>query len=315
MGDIVPILFPVFALIGLGYIAARTGLVPESGINGILAFATQFAAPCLLMRAVLQAQFAETFDLALIASFYLPIVFFFAAMTLTSRFLWRREAGDSVVIGFASTFGNTVMLGVPVVIGTFGDIALTPMVGIVGLHAVAMYLMGVTLMEVVRQEGAGVLATLRRMLVGIASNALLIGVALGVIGNVAGITPLPAPIETATRLLGESAIPLGLFGVGAALTRYRLRAEATLASVASASKLLLQPGATYILARWVFELDPLPLGVATLTAAMPLGMNSYLFAAMYNRAVGTAASGIVLSTLLSALSVSFWLVVLTWNPA
>ena len=107
------------------------------------------------MRVVLQAQIAETFDLALIASFYLPIVFFFVSTTLTARFLWGREAGDSVVIGFVSTFGNAVMLGVPVVVGTFGDITLTPMVGIVGLHAVAMYLMGVTLIEVVRQKSAG----------------------------------------------------------------------------------------------------------------------------------------------------------------
>ena len=45
MGDIVPILFPVFALIGFDYIATRTDLAQESGIDGILAFATHFAAP------------------------------------------------------------------------------------------------------------------------------------------------------------------------------------------------------------------------------------------------------------------------------
>lgn len=311
MAEIIPVLFPVFALIGLGYAAARTGMIGEAGVNGIILFATNLGAPCLLMRAVLNADFGESFDPLLIAAFYIPVAISFACMALGARILGGRRPGDSVSIGFGSSFGNTVMLGVPIVVGTFGDSALATMVGIVGLHAVFMYLMGITLMEVVRQDGAGLLVGLGRTARAIASNALLIGVGLGALGNALGVAPLPGPLETTTRLLGDSAIPLGLFGVGAALTRYRLRLEAAVAAAGTASKLLVQPALTFVFAQYVFGLGPLPAGVATLTAAMPMGMNSYLFAALYDRAVGAAASGIVLSTMLSALSVSFWILVVS----
>jgi predicted permease len=40
---------------------------------------------------------------------------------------------------------------------------------------------------------------------------------------------------------------------------------------------------------------------------MPAGMNGYMFATMYNRAQGAAASTVLLGTGLSVLTVSFWL--------
>jgi predicted permease len=46
---------------------------------------------------------------------------------------------------------------------------------------------------------------------------------------------------------------------------------------------------------------------AVVLAAMPTGMNGYLFAAMYNRAMGAAASTVLLATTLSVFSIGLWL--------
>ncbi len=311
MVELFTILFPVFALISLGYIGARTGLCPDAGVDGILAFVTNLAAPCLLMRAVLHVSFDAAFNPELLLSFYLPVVFLFFVALGTSRFVWRQRPGESVAIGFAATFGNTVMLGIPVVVGAFGDAAITPLVGIVGLHAVAMYLLGITMMEGLRQKGSGFLAGLRQTLKAVIRNALLIGVALGLAGNLFGLAPLPTAFETATKMLAASAIPLGLFGVGATLVRYQLRADIRIAGTSAVSKLVVQPALTFVLAHWLFGLDKNLIAIATIVAAMPMGMNSYLFAAMYNRAKGTAASGIVLTSLFAALTVPAWLLIVS----
>ncbi len=45
-------------------------------------------------------------------------------------------------------------------------------------------------------------------------------------------------------------------------------------------------------------------------AAVAPGLNAYLFAAMYDRAIDVAASAVLLSTALAVLTVSAWLVVL-----
>jgi len=47
-----------------------------------------------------------------------------------------------------------------------------------------------------------------------------------------------------------------------------------------------------------------------LLAAMPTGINAYVFATYYNRGVNVATSTILLSTVLSVLTVTVWLYVL-----
>jgi len=46
---------------------------------------------------------------------------------------------------------------------------------------------------------------------------------------------------------------------------------------------------------------------AVLTAAMPPGVNAYLFAALYGRAQRVAASSVLVATALSLLTAWFWL--------
>lgn len=305
------IVLPVFGLIGLGYIAARLRVCPEAGFDGIMTFVATLAAPCLLMRAVLDSTFAEAFNPPLLASFYLPVATLYFVGIAASRLLWKRTPGEAVSIAFGANFGNTVMLGVPVVITAFGEAANSHLIAVVGLHAVCMYLLGVTMMEGTGGEGAGFVAGLRRTAVSVSTNPLLIGVALGAAGNLAGIAPLPSVMETPTRMLAQAAVPLGLFGVGAALARYRVRGALEIATAAAFSKLIMQPALTYALATWVFQLEPLPAAVATIVAAMPMGMNSYVFASMYHRAEDVAASGIVLTTVAAMATIPLWLLLFT----
>jgi malonate transporter len=74
--------------------------------------------------------------------------------------------------------------------------------------------------------------------------------------------------------------------------------------------LVIHPVITFALSAHVFELPEGMVRSATVTASMPPGVNAYVFAAMYMRAVGAAASSVLLATALSVFSVSFWLMIL-----
>ena len=50
-------------------------------------------------------------------------------------------------------------------------------------------------------------------------------------------------------------------------------------------------------------------------AAMPTGINSYIFAAIYGRAVGTAANSVLIGTVLSVLTITGWLAFLNAGVA
>lgn len=67
------------------------------------------------------------------------------------------------------------------------------------------------------------------------------------------------------------------------------------------------PAMVYLLATRVFVLDPQVMRSAVLTAAMAPGANVFLFASMYNRGKGVAASAILLATSASIFTVSGWI--------
>ena len=74
------------------------------------------------------------------------------------------------------------------------------------------------------------------------------------------------------------------------------------------------PGTVFgsMLCLYLLQLQ-LPLDITNsivLMAAMAPGLNAYLFASMYNRGVDVAASSVLLSTILSVVSVSAWLIIL-----
>ena len=71
----------------------------------------------------------------------------------------------------------------------------------------------------------------------------------------------------------------------------------------------MQPALTLLIARGL-ELPEQTTRSIVLMAAVAPGLNAYLFASMYNRALGAAASSVLLTTALSVFSVSAWLLIL-----
>jgi hypothetical protein len=144
----------------------------------------------------------------------------------------------------------------------------------------------------------------------VVSNPLLIGIALGLLGNFAGLK-LIEPADAFTRMMAQAVLPAALFGLGGALNEYRIRENWVLSATMSGIKLLLMPALVYVLVVLVFRVDPMIARIAVITAAMPSGINSYVFATMYNRSVDVAASAILITTASSVLTVSLWLFVLS----
>ena len=66
MQPILTVTTPFFALVLLGYIAARRHLLPASAIPGLNAYVLYFALPCMLFRFGASMPFARLLDPALI---------------------------------------------------------------------------------------------------------------------------------------------------------------------------------------------------------------------------------------------------------
>jgi predicted permease len=77
-----------------------------------------------------------------------------------------------------------------------------------------------------------------------------------------------------------------------------------------ACSLVLHPGLTWLLGRFVFDLPTPGLRSAVITAAMAPGVNAFLFANLYGVAKRVAASTVLIATALSIGTVWVWLSIL-----
>ncbi|MBK8456214.1 MAG: AEC family transporter [Phyllobacteriaceae bacterium] len=300
---------PVFLLLAGGYGAVRAGYLPAGIADALNAYAVKLAVPALLFKAIAGLDFGEAFHPGMLAAFYAGALASFAAGLFGAHRLFGRRPGEAVAVGFSAMFSNTVLLGLPILERAFGHDALPPGYAIVALHAPLLYIVGIVAMEAMRRDGSTPGDAARAAAKAILGNALMFGILAGAAVNLSGM-PLPEPVAAAVSMLAASAIPAALVGIGASLTRYRISDELPETLMVSALTLLLHPAIAFALAYWVFALPPAYVRAAVVIAAMPPGMNIYVFALMYDRAVSLSASAILVATALSVITVTAWLALL-----
>ncbi|KAF0136519.1 MAG: auxin efflux carrier [Xanthobacteraceae bacterium] len=112
------------------------------------------------------------------------------------------------------------------------------------------------------------------------------------------------------EMVASTTIPLSLIALGLSLKTYGVRADVPVALMICVLRLLVHPAIAYVIAHYLFALPPAWTGTVVLFAAMPAGINAYLFAARYGQGVGIASTAVALSTLLAVVTSILWLRVL-----
>ncbi len=312
MTALIDVILPVFLIVGFGYLASRMRWIGVEEVDGIMRFAQGFALPVLLFKNIATIDLASAFQPGLLLSFYIGAFAGFALGFGVARFALHRPLTEAVAVGFACLFSNSLLLGVPITERAYGTGALSGNFAIISIHAPLIYSFGIMLMEsaLARESGGKSRTAIARQIArGVLTQPLVVGLALGFAVNLSGLS-LPSAVASAVGMLAASAIPAALFGLGGVLWRYRPEGDATMIATVVAASLILHPGVTYLLGRFVFHLDTPALRSATITAAMAPGVNAYMFAFMYDVGKRVAATSILVATGLCIGSVWIWLHIL-----
>jgi len=308
MQALLDVILPVFLVIGFGYLAVWRGLFIDAHVDGLMKFTQNFAFPCLLFRAISDLDIGTTFDMRLVASFYVGAIAGFAIGFVGARLFFSRPWPDCIAIGFCCLFSNTLLLGLPITERAYGAQALQSNYVIIALHAPICYAIGLTAMELVRAEGAGLGAKARSILTAIFRNALILGIGLGVAVNTLNV-PMPDVLTDALDLMIRAALPAALFALGGVLYRYRPEGDAVTIGMICGVSLVVHPAITWGLGK-ALGLSIDQMRSAVLTASMAPGVNTYIFANLYGVARRVVASAVLIATALSILTVWVWLSIL-----
>ncbi|PTX56341.1 hypothetical protein C8N43_0997 [Litoreibacter ponti] len=308
MGALLEVILPVFLVIGFGFVAVKQGLFSDEGADALMKFTQSFAIPCLLFRGIADLELDAYFEPRLIASYYGPALAGFGLGTIGARVLFARPWEDCVAIGFCCLFSNAVLLGLPITERAYGPEALQPNYAIIAVNAPICYGIGITVMEVVRNQGGGLWATARNVWRAITHNALIIGILLGFAVNLSGIT-LPGVLTDAVDLMIRAALPAAIFGLGGVLARYKIEGDTGPVVMICVLMLVVQPVLTWGMAS-ATALSTEAFRSVVLISAMAPGVNAYVFANMYGVAKRVAASAVLISTAGSVLTLWAWLALL-----
>ncbi len=307
--SLIDVILPVFLVVAAGYFATQRGFFTPAQIDGLMKFTQSFAIPCLLFSAIANLDLSNSFDPGLLISFYTGAAICFCIGMTGARLLFKRDWEDAVVIGFCCLFSNSVLLGLPITERAFGPENLTGNYAIIAFHSPFCYGLGITVMEVVKNRGAGGIKTVSSVLTAMFKNVLILGIALGFAVNLAGLT-IPGTVDAALQLLIRAALPTALFALGGVLVQYRPEGDLRTIGFVCVTALMVHPSIVWIMGGTLgVKQDLFRSGV--LTAAMAPGFNAYIFANMYGRAKRVAASSVLIATAASVFTVWFWLLMLS----
>ena len=317
MHIILTVIVPIFAILALGFVAARLRLLPEEVGDGLAKFVFVIAVPTLLFRTLATAQFGAANPVYLWGAYFAGVAVAWALTAYLVRRIWVTDRRTGVIAGISASFANTVFVAIPAVERAYGADGLEALFLIISVHLPTMMVVATLLMErAVERDAAAagvvpakisVAATIRQVGVNLSRNAIVVGILCGFAWRVTTL-PLPPQLAEVAGLIGATAGPVSLFAMGMSLTRFGLRGDLAKSLLVAVVSLVVMPGIVYLCGFAL--LPPLWLKVAVLTAACPAGINSYLFATYFQSGEKLAATTILISTLLSVVSLAAWLAVL-----
>ncbi|HEY0145441.1 MAG TPA: AEC family transporter [Methylovirgula sp.] len=301
------VVLPIFAVIFAGWLARRRELLGPAATSELNRYVVYLALPALLFDVIAHAGGREIWRPGFIAAFGLSALLCFA-LTVAIRLRQGSPLADAAVDGLNGAYANTGYMGFPLALAAFGAGSQAAVLIATILTVCFVFALAIVLIEIGLQKEPNRLKLVLRVAGTLARNPLIFSPALAAIIRLAGFG-VPHPVEAFVKLLGESAAPCALVGLGLFLAEKRAANESRsgVTAALTAVKLLLQPLLTWVLAAFVFHLAAFETHAAVLIAALPTGTGSFMLAEFYQREATTTSRVILISTLLSVLTLSLYL--------
>lgn len=317
MFSIYDALLPVVLLIAAGYFAGyRRWLEPE-GARQLAALSFSLLCPALLFRTMSRVS-VDLGDLGAVLAYLAAEILIFTVMAWVLG-----RSTRAVVLAMSSTFGNTVMIGIPLIGLAFGEEGLVYLFAVVSLHSVVMLTVVTVALEWLGRSDSGssqpmraAFGALRQAILHPITLPILLGLAWGQTG-----WAIPALLDRPLQWLGQAFSPIALLMVGITLAHIVSQSQAVPADDskgAAASDLgsaaaedraslfrralgfaclknLLHPALAGGFCM-IFGLAGLPVAVILVAAALPIGATVLMFAQRYQIARDQVTTAIAVST-------------------
>ncbi|NOU36560.1 MAG: AEC family transporter [Kiritimatiellaceae bacterium] len=296
---------PVFLIIALGNLLCRTGFFSDDLAKGLNRLTYWVALPALLLDKVTNATF-DSGDITQMSVLLIAATCGSVLVSYGAVFLLRLKPRSAGAFVQGAARSNNAFIGLPVILYSMSG--LTPGVEALATVALAPAIVFYNVLSVTvllahsdrKQQSHS--QTIRLFFKQLASNPLLIACAAGLLLNFYGIR-FPMAIQRSLSALGDASLALALLSIGSSLSFKGIGNGLLHSFTASSIKVFIQPLIGLGLAL-LWNIPPVERQMLLIYLACPTAVASYVLADIFDSDREMAAHIIVVSTLLSAISLS-----------
>ncbi|UZW15085.1 AEC family transporter [Clostridium pasteurianum] len=296
---------PIFFVIVVGYVLKRIGMLNDNFVEVANKFNFKVTLPLLLCTDIGATNIIKNFDgkyilfCAIVTSICFWSIWFF-----TKKFM-----KDSYMKGAfvqASFRGSAAILGIAFVQNIYGTAGMAPMM-IIG--AVPLYnIYSVIVLTFEGKNSTEGNANIKNAFINIIKNPIIIGILLGMLISLLSIN-FPPMIDKTLKSFSVMASPLALVTIGAGFQGRKALAKIKPTLVASFLKLVLQAAIFLPIAVYLGFRDQ-KLVALIIMLGSPTTVSCYIMAKNMNNDGILTSSIIVMTTLLSAFTLTFFIFIL-----
>ena len=295
---------PVFLIIVLGWVLMQVKLFNKEFLATADKYVFKVALPVLLFKDIATTNLREDLD-------WKFVFFCMAATTIMFFGVWALATvfmKDKSLVGAftqASVRGSAAILGVAFVQNIYGNSAMAPLMIVAAVPLFNVYAVIILTFCSQENKGADRSAIIKKAVLNVLKNPIIIGILLGIPFSLMGIT-LPAMLSKTVSNIANTATPIALLVVGANFEGSKALAKLKPAIIATLLKLLIIPG-IFFPAALAMGFTGSKLVAILVMLGSPTTVTCYIMAKNMGNDAELSSSVVVLATLFSSVTLTFWI--------
>lgn len=296
---------PIFIIIVVGGFLKRIGLLTEGFTTVADKFVFKVALPVQLFQDIAAMDIRADFSGKFVVFCMIATTCMFAATWILGAVFLKDK---SMVGAFAQAAarGSAAILGIAFVENIYGDSGMTPMMIVAAVPLFNIY--SVIILTVTSSEGKFNGALVKKLLVGVVTNPIILGIAAGMIWSLLRL-PMPVILSKSVHSIASTATPLALLVLGATFKGREALQKIGPTIAAALLKLVAIPAAIFPFAIHM-GFRGSELVAIMIMLASPTTVTCYIMAKNMGGDDTLSASVVMTATLLSSVTLTLWVFVM-----
>tara|TARA_Y100000385_G_scaffold130969_1_gene136270 strand:+ start:747 stop:1661 length:915 start_codon:yes stop_codon:yes gene_type:complete len=289
---------PIFSIGLLGFLLGTKQIFNFDAAMALNKFVMLIGVPSLIFLLLSNAPVSE-FNFKMLSGYFFVEVIIYLTGFLIAKFIFHRDAKESVLIGLCIALTNHVLFALPIADTLFGKEYTKPIIAIISMDGLILFAGTIILLDFLSTRDLTFADTFKKIILNPPLVAVIAGLAFGLSRS-----KIPIGIEVFLNAVAVSASPVLLFALGIILSKPYKSENLALPLAMTLIKLVIHPIFAGMIFTTVLVLPAEIKNPAIMTAAAPCGLMSFMLALNYKVSVDVIARAILISSVGSTITIS-----------